>query len=278
MFHIQSLILTYFYRYIPQLIQDGRMWLAMSPLYSILENKKRLYFLNDEEYIAYISEKISTDFKINSNGKSLGKPQIKTLLSKSQSYINKIKEMQDKYNIHIDIIEYIYDLSIKCEDLEEMITLINKNFPDINAKFNDDNDIEILGLYDNEFHSFTIDELFLNELGDLWSVYESIKNKDELTYSYKNSEFKSIYLAKLIRLMYEKCSPKTRVRLKGLGEQSAMELWETTMNPDNRRITKVTMDDFEEAGNIIEILMGKKASLRRDFLEENKDKIGELDI
>jgi len=101
-------------------------------------------------------------------------------------------------------------------------------------------------------------------------LYKVVKNKAE-RYLYSDAELEE-YLSQVGRQGIE------IQRYKGLGEMNHEQLWETTMNPEKRTLFKVTMQDVLAADEIFTLLMGEKAELRREFIEQNAKLVKELDV
>lgn len=278
--HIQSLLLTFFFRHMSQLIENERLYIAMSPLYRVREGGKFVYLLDDIEYENYIHKKIIDKFNVgvlNDKGDDVNlftKAQFKKVLTSTKNYLEDLRNVASIIGISPTLTERLIEFGNK--DFNEMKKLLKTIGLDC-RKVKGTNSIEVDGFFEGEYYSFFIDSNFRDLVKPLEEFLD--KNRQYRTlYLEEEDAYMPYSLGELLDLLYTKSTPKDRTRLKGLGESDPEELWETTMNPKTRRIIKVTMNDVEKTSDIVEILMGKKAELRRDFLEENLHFVGELDI
>jgi DNA gyrase subunit B len=264
--HIQVLLFTFFLKHMPQLISDGHLYLAMSPLYRVKENKKFIYMLDDVEYNSYIAARMLSIYNIkNSEGNNITKKQLEKLLRDSNSYYNEVIRLSAFMSIDLSLLETF--LMLKDCDTKTSVDFINENIPGLKAK-NIKDVVHITGTYDEKYYELPLDEEFWKEASHTSDLQSELNGFTTITLEEKTSgNTVEYYAGEGLKLLYDKSTPKSRTRLKGLGESDPHELWETTMNPETRLLTKVTMDDFEKSSNIIEVLMGKQAELRRDFLE-----------
>lgn len=275
--HIQVLFLTFLFNHMRQLIEDGRVYIAMSPLYRIKEGGKFQYFLDDEEYNDFIISRALKNFSdisyydVNSEDYIKIKPkEFRKLVKTSTKYVKLVKVMSAKYGLSPNFIE-----SLLIEDLEDTsrIKELLSNYPEIDVKMSK-KVLEVEGFLDSDsFVHFFIDNSFKKEIA---KILKSLDVNDK--YFYMNVDGNEMYLGEAVSMMIDKSTPTQRNRLKGLGESDPHELWDTTMNPDTRRMLQINISDFESSKEIFETLMGKKASLRREFLEEFEVDLESLDI
>jgi DNA gyrase subunit B len=275
-YHISALLLTFFYKHMPQLIEQGHVYIAVSPLYRVKEGKEWVYIVDEVAYQKYINEKIVRTFNIKdlNKGKYLDGKAFNNFLKKSNPYMKSIKSFCNKFSIGKEIVEFIIvnsdDVSIgKINDTYKLLKSNIKEFNFITSK----TDVNVEGYLDGEFYNFYINREFMKGLKEVYNNYHEIPNK-----VIEFEEDTNDYLTNMLDLMYKKCTPKDRNRLKGLGESDPEELWNTTMNPETRSLIQVAINDFDETGNLIETLMSIKADKKRDFMEENKYRAKDLDI
>ncbi len=282
--HIRTLLLTLFYRYFPELIEKGKVFIAQPPLYRVSRKNR--------------SEYIHTEKEFNELLLSLGSEGYKFLVKKKnriQKEFNS-KEFEKILKILSEIDSLAKILEKKGICFEEFIKLRNKKmkkFPMYKVRI----DTKEMFIYsDEELEKFSdlseedITEIFeaqdLEELAKLLDKYElEIENftgkyRGSQYYVLKNDEEKSFdFLKDVLEFVKENAKKGMNIqRYKGLGEMNPSQLWETTMNPLRRTLIQVTLEDAVEADRIFTILMGEQVEPRREFIQKHAHEVKNLDI
>ncbi|CEL12511.1 DNA gyrase subunit B [Candidatus Portiera aleyrodidarum] len=254
--HIRTLLLTFFFRYMPKIIEKGYIYIAKPPLFKLKYEKKEIYIKNEKD--------------LNKNIINICLKEIKILINKKKICIKKILLFYIKF--------YKFSKKLKINNLKKLIFLkkIEKNyFNDIYYKnislINDKN------LLKNKFFFKSKKYLLLIKLKKQINKLNNFKNKIYLFFKNKQKIFYNIYdliLYIINKFLYKNLNIQ---RYKGLGEMNPKQLWETTMNPLKRIILKITIKNILKANLIFNSLMGDKVKPRRTFIKSNA-LIANLDI
>jgi len=258
------------------LIEAGYVYIGLSPLYRLKEGNKYIYLLDEKELSAYLNDRIFKNYEVylDKEGKKLTKTEISKLINQSQRYTDKVKELANHYSIQPIFVEFLLNNmnTIKSNDIEKIQTKLDNNKFNLKAiKVKDQ--INISGYFSNIYYNLNIDENLIIDLAEV-KGFNEVSN---YLYIKENEKVARYYLAAGLIYLLNQVTPKYLNRLKGLGESDPEELFETTMDPEKRKVIKVEIDDFDLADSVMEILMGKKAELRRQFLADNTTS-KELDI
>ena len=295
--HIKTLLLTFFYRQMPELIERGHIYIAQPPLYRMKKGKE-IYYLKDEQAL---NEKIFDRALDNIHFEEKSRDEIRQFLLQSQSYkkaLDKIKELEKN--------SLVFMLS-RSEDLEEIIQNPEKTKKELETFGAQLKEQSLLGFSQVECkilvgESLEKDKGLLVKTVRFGHVQESLFNQElalsskwkELKRLYRNMEaFQTLPLVMEFKGKKEKfnsykdfaervteiCKQGLYIqRYKGLGEMNPEQLWETTLNPDNRHILKINLDDALAANETFSLLMGERVEPRRDFIYNNALNVKELDV
>ena len=276
--HIRTLLLTFFYRNMPELIGAGNLYIAQPPLYKVSRGRSGKWIYSDNDLNKWISEKIYNNFSI---AHTEGKKDIKG--ASIGNLISNIKSFSESNDI-----ARILNLSD-----EEFLNLASKNIDSYENKEieqEDDNiqpDLFDSGLVENEEELKKVNEsMTINnhpsiikaqkiypEIKEFLNGSFSIKKNDEIIE--ENLKWNEIISA------LENNADKSGFniqRYKGLGEMNPEQLWDTTMDPENRVMLRVSADDAISADDIFRTLMGDDVEPRRDFIKTNALEVKNLDI
>jgi DNA gyrase subunit B len=279
-YHIGALLLTFFFKHARELIENGHIFIAKSPLYRIQRGSKFVYFVDDNEYEKYIRKLIVKSFKVglsmNNEIFQLSDMEFRKLLRLSKGYIEKMSLLINQYGISKRVLTLLIENnnpdSLEVNELWKKEWVYNSlQSLGLTCKQNKTS-LSVQGFCDGVFHDFEINEDFCKKTIECLNIFYSTLNGYEGFY-YEEDEkgFINSSLLEMLERFYTKCTPKSRNRLKGLGESDPQELWETTMNPETRTLIQVNIDDFEKADSVVFDLMGNNPERRRIFLESFKE-------
>lgn len=296
--HISTLLLTLFYRQMTPLIEKGYVYIAQPPLYKITVNKKDIYVKDDHEYNKVILEMALKDaalYRTEEAFKSGEKIWGTELEKLAASYINSSEVLQ-RLSLVIDraVLFAIasgveVDLS-SLESAKKSASALSEQAKDENLKIfaKQDPDTNKIYLaiermvYGNIRHS-RMDSHFL-QTADYATLIETAKALNgivgdgaKVIRGAKSTSVKNFEQA-IQWLMAEASSGLTRQRYKGLGEMNAEQLAETTMQPENRRLLRVRLEDAASSDNVFSMLMGDNVEPRREFIENNALFASNIDI
>ena len=274
MSHIASLLVNFFYKHCKEVITNGYLYITLPPLYSIIERNKKRYFLNQEEYDLYIYEKISNKYYFKCDGKKYSKigniKNICSIINKYKDFIENKESLNGISSLMIDELLNLYDPNDK-NNVNKIKKSINNIGDFIESNGNYD------GLYKESFMSFNINTL-ISILKETYNFKNKIKfPKDIKLYDKEDNEYE-FNIEKFNSIMDE-VTPKSRNRMKGLGEMDSHELWETTLDPNNRNLLKVVLSDDSGTNDIMETLLNpNNTDQRKAFLMKNQQKVLTIDL
>ncbi len=304
--HIRTLLLTFFFRQMPELIRRGYLYIAQPPLYQVTKNKKKRYINSDAEFEQFIFESVLDTLKVSaSNGESNRAIQMKTLIRAiraAQDRHRMLSRLQRVYGVPSEAVtrclglpreKYLNPGSLDARELQELFGL-EANIINTSEVQGELEGTESNGNGNGNGHAKRvrrageIDLAFLksHEFGALLTHMDPLASIGPAPYtvrSRKPSEnavlFETNDLVELYDFIMEEGRKGLRIqRYKGLGEMNAEQLNETTMDPANRVLLKVTAEDEVGADDMFVTLMGEMVAPRKAFIEKHALEVTNLDI
>ncbi len=295
--HIRTLLLTFFYRQMPELVERGHIYIAQPPLFKVKQGKHEQYLKDEQELDQYLLESAIKDATLltkkggsNLTGDALG--EIARQMVLTEAVIRRIAPHYDeavlRAILHVGAIDLTSEA--KVEKVAQAIRerLINKSTEKSEVIVSLDEETKTYKLAVHKFvhgnlESCVIDALFLSS-GDYQQLLKTSQMLDGLVGAGaviqrgEKSESISNFKEALDWLLGEAKHNLNIQRYKGLGEMNPEQLWETTMDPNVRRLLKVQIDDAISADEIFSTLMGDQVEPRRAFIENNALGASNLDI
>ena len=297
--HIRTLLLTFFYRQMPELVDKGYLYIAQPPLFKIGKGKSESYMKDEKEFNDFILNKICErkQVKIVKDEKMISNQNLFIFLSDLSEYESAITKLENR-----GFDPLIIEMLIRAE-------VQDKTFL---------KDLEKMSFFKDKIaeNGYITESLSRNEEDDMFELIVKSSDKDNykqtiaigrsLVYS---SDFQKCYILnkklkindippfevytkdrddapvvmddkrRLLQYLLEDGKKGVNIqRYKGLGEMNPEQLWQTTMHPDRRNLLKVTVEDAVESDEIFTILMGDEVEPRRDFIQNNALEVSMLDI
>lgn len=283
--HIRTLLLTFFFRQMPELIKQGYCYIAQPPLYKIKKGKKEAYIESEQEMEEILlnlgSEKL--EVKIISSGKILSATEIKKVAKLSKRFVELSKMLKKR---GIDIKHYFSLINVKAGTLPSYSIKMNGQqhyfYSDKElSEFMDENQLNNQNLF---VGNYQLIEIF--ERRECEKLFFEAKNLN-LSRDFWNEAFMVVRDGNSEKIMFEQMFDTikengkkgvTVQRYKGLGEMNPEQLWETTMNPATRRLLRVSLEDAAKAEEIFTILMGEQVEPRKQFIQTYALEARNIDI
>ena len=286
--HIRTLLLTFFFRQMPEVIEKGYLYIAQPPLFRVKKGKTEKYIQNEGQLESMLFEMAVGDIEIL-NGKSLsGKeiiPYIKNL-SKFEKLlewflIRKNDTAAIKALLHYDLNK---DLLKDKKECSALIKKLKKEFPDISEDIKKDEEHQSFRIMLNRDGLKLIidDEFFASpEYRELKKLFSELRGLGHPPYTVNYKEEKHEFGGSRELFDFILAIAKKGIniqRYKGLGEMNPVQLWDTTMNPEERTFLQVTVEDSIKADDIFSILMGDQVEPRKEFIATHALEVRNLDI
>jgi DNA gyrase subunit B len=300
--HIRTLLLTFFYRQMREVIERGFLYIAQPPLYRVAKGKEAIYLKDQRALNEVLLEHGSSKLKLlATEGKQpLAGADLKVLCKELLRYreiLNRIGKRKDERLV--DAIVTATDMNTESFGDKELLKSQIESIQDYLERFHP----EVLPLYpllesDPQYPGFrlriethhngarketVIDRDFLGraEMADLRTLQERVRTygKAPFELSMGDTSEQLVSLAQVLeRVLQAGQKGQAVTRYKGLGEMNPDQLWETTMNPETRTVLQVRVDDAVAADEIFTMLMGDTVEPRRDFIEHHALEVTNLDI
>lgn len=296
--HIRTLILTFFYRHMPDVIEHGHLFIAQPPLYRVKRGKMITYFSDDIELNDFLISEAVKNYEVVSvsSGKRFRKDRLRYIL-KQISRFNELMDLFRRRQLYDDLIMALLRFPVYPKKeffkdkpaVESLARTLSDHMP--LASFPEVAYDEEHGMYqlpisivrNGDAVPLNISWEFINrpKYRSLFNLYQEIKeledppfkiigDKKEIQVDNRNDLLSDILKAQQGSYVIQ--------RYKGLGEMNPDQLWETTMNPEKRRLLQVKVEDAVEADEIFTVLMGDSVEQRKRFIEQNALLAQNIDI
>lgn len=294
--HIRTLLLTFFYRQMPVVLEKGFIYIAQPPLYRAKKGQSETYLKDESALTEYLLSSGLNSFEIK--GKKLDQTEMRKFILNIQKFNTLLKASSLKYDR--DVLYYMLTKVPKLDETlrdEKKLEQILKDLKawiasqpmlgitEISTKVTLDGKVE--GVIETTRYAermktlFSVDTLNASEIIEIRNVWAEIqgvttlpmtivKNNEEVSYE-NYDEFYTATMEATKKGVYIQ-------RYKGLGEMNPEQLWETTLNPENRHLLRVTIDDAVAADETFSILMGEQVEPRRKFIQDNALLVNGLDV
>ncbi len=292
--HIRTLLLTFFYRQMPELIERGHIYIAQPPLYKIKHGKSERYIKDDHALKEFLLSLALDDAELYpaANSKPLNKEALEEVAKQyflAEAVIDRLSRLIDPVVLQALLVNPEIDLANEknaAASARRLSAVLREVGITIEPKYDEKNErylLVIKRMQHGNLHLTSLDVDFIHS-GD----YEQIKKTAEVLHgllgegahvkrgeqSHQTSDVKDA----LNWLLGEVKRGLAVQRYKGLGEMNPEQLWETTMNPKTRRLLRAQIDDAISADEIFTTLMGDLVEPRRAFIETNALGVRNLDV
>jgi DNA gyrase subunit B len=300
--HIRTLLLTFFFRQMRELVENGHIFIAQPPLYKVSKGKNEQYVKDDAALLVYLTQKAleGSSLHVNAKAPALQGAALEALVNQFRRVGDLIDRMSLVYPLEIlNTLVYTSSLDSKllqkcseveawCSELQEKLGKIETGTHRYQVSAKEDKErkvylpeIEITAHGVPHYHMLGRDFFNSGEYGaivELGNVLQGLL--EDGAYVKRGEREKSVdsFKEALDWLMAESRRGINTQRYKGLGEMNPDQLWETTMDPDSRRMLVVTIEDAIAADQMFTTLMGDQVEPRRDFIETNALSVVNLDI
>jgi len=272
--HIQTLLLTFFFRFLRPIIDSGYLYIAQPPLYRYKKGKNEIYLKDDNALHNYLIENGLESFEF----KGLGYNDLVDLFKTVSRYRGMLAQLEKRYSLvevlkhlieHSDLVKLDFDaLYVVVKDyLEE------KGYNILSKKITEDK-IQLFVQTGAGLEELIIDdELFASPyFSEATYIYNRLVERDI-------SMFDGRDLIEILDEIEGLAKKGAYIqRYKGLGEMNPDQLWETTMTPEARRLLRVTVEDAAVASDTFTLFMGDEVEPRRNYIEEHAKDVEHLDV
>jgi DNA gyrase subunit B len=292
--HIRTLILTFFYRHMREVIDRGHLYIAQPPLFKVTQNKKDTYLKDEGEKSRFLLARIAEAVEVT--------PEM-GIGVRGEALINMLQRMEElrghgrkvairgiPRDAQLVLLQESFTDRAALADEERINRLVHAltaaGFMDVRTVRDDVTEtasVEFRAGNNGSGKTFVIN----HDLVGQYEFRQMVKSFDQLSafglppYSVRHGDEVTIYrdMDALLDQIYKLAEKGLTIqRYKGLGEMNPEQLWETTMNPASRRLLQVTVQDAVGADEIFTILMGDQVEPRRDFIQKNALEVKNLDI
>ena len=289
--HIRTLLLTFFYRQMPELIEKGFVYIAQPPLYKVQKGKQIQYLKDDNELNDLLLTQAlnSSSLYPNSEAPAISKQVFEQLAREYFAVEAAIEKIRHKYDRRV--LKALIDTPRLTKEIfadnqalnswiEEYQSQLNRQaqrglFFKVSVEESEEGKKIVVGF--NEFGNFSeskIEESFIDfsEYKKIMAFQEKISGLFEDDAYIDNGKTKVAvkYFADVIEALFSEGKKSYEIqRYKGLGEMNPEQLWETTLDPQTRRMLQVDIKDAQKADEVFTMLMGEEVAPRREFIEEN---------
>ena len=294
--HIRTLLLTFLFNHMREMIEKGYVYLAQPPLFMVKKGKKHLYLKNEKELMDFMFSKVGEESLIfledGSDGvmKNAKLVRFLRLVNKKNSLVDDIEKRGIPRELTLTLIDRIRDEdTLRSKEKAHIVAEALRELEccrSVVVEYEDEYNTHCLEL-EYQLNGVVMHKLinwaFLTgpEFAEVNQVYEKLKSYPQPPYRVQTNkqEFVVEDRSDLVPRLLENAQKGFNVqRYKGLGEMNPIQLWETTMNPENRTLLKVQINDIVQSESLFDTLMGSDSFKRKEFILENALNVRNLDV
>ncbi|RKH10896.1 DNA topoisomerase (ATP-hydrolyzing) subunit B [Corallococcus praedator] len=299
--HIRTLLLTFFYRQMRELIDRGYVYIAQPPLYKVTRNKKDIYVKDERALNEYLLKIAAEHTRVKTPNGELGGSEFKALLEKVITYEERLEKQAKRRDARIvDAVvqatklsaELLTDEAAVLAEYAAMRDYCERRMPDVVGRMLKDvqqdpehqaKKLIISTDVNGSMKESVFDHAYLSspEYLELVSLREAFNALGKAPYRVQvdAGEVTAFSVQEVLAAVRKDAQKGLGLqRYKGLGEMNPEQLWDTTMNPLTRTLLQVRVEDAVESDDIFSLLMGEAVEPRREFIERNALDVQNLDI
>jgi len=300
--HIRTLLLTFFFRQMRELVENGHIFIAQPPLYKVSKGKNEQYLKDDDALEAYLTQKAleSASLHVNETAPAIQGTALENLVNQFRQVAALIDRMSLVYpkevleslvytaKLEKELLGNSSEVTAWCSELHGNLAKIENGTHSYKVSAEEDKEhnlfvptVEITAHGVPHQHSLSRDLFGSGEYANIVELGNTLQGLIEEGAYVKRGERTSAVISfkqALEWLMEESRRGINTQRYKGLGEMNPEQLWETTMDPETRRMLVVTIEDAIAADQMFTTLMGDQVEPRRDFIESNALSVMNLDV
>ena len=299
--HIRTLLLTFFFRHMPELIERGHLLIAQPPLYKMKRGKSERYIKDEAELTRYLLEVALEDASLDrGNGEEVSGDELRDLAERYYTILTMMKRLERVYPLPV-LGEMIYlpgltpeqlkeqtEVQMWTEQLETKLSPFNTPRIQYEVTVKEDQDRHLYYPHVTTVRNGVRRHYVLNRdffssadyqaFAGFQARIDGLVQENGQVRKGEKSESVAGLAEALTWLQTEALRGQSRQRYKGLGEMNPDQLWETTMDPRSRTMLRVTIEDAIAADQVFTTLMGDQVEPRREFIEQNALAVANLDV
>ena len=299
--HIRTLLLTFFFRHMPELIERGHLLIAQPPLYKMKRGKSERYIKDEAELTRYLLEVALEDARLDrGNGEEVNGDELRDLAERYYTILTMMKRLERVYPLPV-LGEMIYlpgltpeqlkeqtEVQMWTEQLETKLSPFNTPRIQYEVTVKEDQDRHLYYPHVTTVRNGVRRHYVLNRdffssadyqaFAGFQARIDGLVQENGQVRKGEKSESVAGLAEALTWLQTEALRGQSRQRYKGLGEMNPDQLWETTMDPRSRTMLRVTIEDAIAADQVFTTLMGDQVEPRREFIEQNALAVANLDV
>ena len=294
--HIRTLLLTFFYRQMAEIIARGYLYIAQPPLYRAKKGNREQYLKNESDLFEFLLQSGIDSSKITMRGKELNRDELMNVLRSTSRYTKGIERHSRRSNP--EVLKLLIKHQVRADILRDetrMNTLMDQLKTELNQmgyvvevtptkEADGTHSVKLRTRLEGtskvtQIGSTLLQSLEYEEMVNDYQIAEA-GHDGEVTLKLGENAAKSYpSVAQVLSAIVEFTKNGVSIqRYKGLGEMNPEQLWETTMDPERRTLLQVSVEDAVQADQVFSLLMGDEVEPRRNFIETNALKVRNLDV
>jgi DNA gyrase subunit B len=288
--HIRTLLLTFFFRQMPEILKNGHLYIAQPPLYRIKRGKAESYLKDDVALEAYLLKNGIAHIKGTTKGKPIDEAELPGLAEKVVRYASRLSRLSRRFNPII--LDHTMKTRVFPTTLTEAEAYASRLKQELQEEAPELDVLEILALegsdglplirirtmQNSEEQITTLTSSSMQEHEPLRRLYDELGAIAPLPVAIGDRPVRYSWIEVKADILDQAQKGYDIQRYKGLGEMNPEQLWETTMDPKNRTLHQVHVSEASDADRIFTILMGDAVEPRRDFIHQHALDVRNLDI
>lgn len=291
--HIRTLLLTFFFRQYQEMVERGFVYIAQPPLYRVHNSRMEKFIKDDAELNSFLLSRVSEDVTVTAtNGKEYTGTALSNLVERIETLELRLDDAEmtgtprDLFLALTTYPEQVDAAMLERQDAGLTEWLNERGYMlTLETEQSEDDEERLFAIFENTggHQSRRGMEFFASRLYRMtWQLFSELREECgglDFVMRRKDGETPAQNLFDLMRMVLDEARRGINIqRYKGLGEMNPEQLWVTTMNPENRILLQVSVDDANEASDAFMELMGDRVEPRREFIERNALAVHDLDI